>query len=43
MATDFLSVLGSIIDRAGDDRWIPLYGSVRTPSVAVRGIAVSGT
>jgi PmbA protein len=43
MATDFLSMLASIADRAGDDRWIPLYGSVRTPSVAVQSVAVSGT
>ncbi len=42
MATDFLSLLRSVSDLAGDDRWIPLYGSVRTPSVAVEGVAVSG-
>jgi PmbA protein len=43
LATDFMSFLRSITDRAGDDRWIPLYGSVRTPSIAVEGVAVSGT
>jgi PmbA protein len=43
MATDFLSFLRELADRASDDRWIPLYGSVRTPSVAVRDVAVSGT
>jgi PmbA protein len=42
IATDFLTLLRSIYDLAGDSRWIPLYGSVRTPSIAVRGVAVSG-
>jgi PmbA protein len=42
IATDFLSLLGSINDLAGDARWIPLYGSVSTPSVAVERITVSG-
>ena len=41
-ATDFLSLLGSVSDLAGDIRWIPLYGSVCTPSVAVQGITISG-
>jgi len=26
----------------GDARWVPLYGSVHAPSVAVRGVTVSG-
>ena len=43
IATDFLGLLGSVSDIAGDARWIPLHGSVRTPSIAARGIAVSGT
>jgi PmbA protein len=42
IATDFLSLLSSISDVAGDPRWIPLYGSVCTPSVAVERITVSG-
>ncbi len=42
IATDFISLLGSIADLAGDCRWIPLYGSVSTPAIAVRGVAVSG-
>jgi PmbA protein len=42
IATDFLALLGSIADVGGDVRWIPLYGSVHTPSVAVEGITVSG-
>jgi len=43
IASDFVSLLRSVIDVAGDARWIPLHGSVCTPSVAVQGIAVSGT
>lgn len=43
IATDFAGLLGSVCDIAGDARWIPLRGSVKTPSIAVRGIAVSGT
>jgi len=42
IATDFLGLLGSVSDLAGDARWIPLRGSVNTPSIAVRGVAVSG-
>ena len=42
IATDFLSLLGSVSDLGGDLRWIPNYGSVSTPSVAVQGITVSG-
>ena len=34
--------LGSVSDLGGDARWIPLYGSVCTPSVAVERITVSG-
>ena len=43
IATDFLSLLSSIIDLAGEPRWIPLYGSVCTPSLAVERITVSGS
>ncbi len=43
IATDFAHLLTSVVDLAGDARWIPLHGSVCAPSVAVRGIAVSGT
>jgi predicted Zn-dependent protease len=42
IATDFLSLLESVSDVGGDIRWIPLYGSVRTPSIAVERIIVSG-
>lgn len=42
IATDFLSFLNSVSDLAADARWIPIYGSVCTPSVAVQGITVSG-
>lgn len=42
IATDFIALLRSIQDLAGDSRWIPLYGSIRTPSIAVGGLAVSG-
>jgi PmbA protein len=42
VATDFLSLLGSVVDLGGDVRWIPLYGSVCTPSVAVERVTVSG-
>jgi len=43
IATDFLSLLRSVTDLAGDGRWVPLYGSVFAPSIAVADIAVSGT
>jgi PmbA protein len=42
IATDFLSLLTSVSDVGGDVRWIPLYGSVCTPSVAAERITVSG-
>jgi PmbA protein len=42
IATDFLKLLGSVVDVGGDVRWIPLHGSVYAPSMAVEGIAVSG-
>ena len=42
IATDFLSLLASVSDLGADTRWIPLYGSVCTPSVAVERITVSG-
>ncbi len=42
VATDFLSLLGSVSQLAGDARWIPLYGSAYVPSLCVEGIAVSG-
>ncbi|MFH0917160.1 MAG: TldD/PmbA family protein [bacterium] len=43
IASEFISLLGSVTDLAGDARWIPLYGSAYAPSLAVQGIAVSGT
>ncbi len=42
VATDFMSLLSSICDVAGDPRWIPIYGSVSTPSLAVEKVTVSG-
>lgn len=42
LATDFCGLLGSVCGLAGDSRWIPLYGSVCTPTIAVEGVAVSG-
>jgi PmbA protein len=42
VATDFVSLLGSVGDVGGDVRWIPLYGSVCTPSLAVERVTVSG-
>jgi PmbA protein len=42
MATDFAGLLGGISDLGGDARWIPLHGSVRTPSMAVLEVTVSG-
>jgi PmbA protein len=43
IATDFDGLLGSVTDLAADERWLPFYGSVCTPSIAVAGVAVSGT
>jgi PmbA protein len=42
IATDFGALLSSVCDVGGDARWMPLYGSVCTPSLAVEGVAVSG-
>lgn len=42
IATDFVRMLRSVCDIADDSRWIPLYGSVCTPSIAVAEVAVSG-
>ncbi len=42
MATDFNGLLGGVCDVGGDERWIPLYGSVCTPCVVVEGVTVSG-
>lgn len=42
IACGFLQLLGSVCDLAADARWIPLRGSVLTPSIAVGDIAVSG-
>jgi PmbA protein len=43
IATDFSNLLSGICDLGGDARWIPLYGSVYTPSLVLGEIAVSGT
>jgi PmbA protein len=42
IATDFGAFLSSVCDIAADSRWIPLYGSVCTPTLVVQGVAVSG-
>ena len=42
IATDFGALLGGVCDLGSDERWIPLYGSICTPCVAVEGVAVSG-
>jgi len=42
IATDFARFLGSVCDLGADARWIPLHGSVYTPSMVVDGITVSG-
>jgi PmbA protein len=42
IATDFVTLLSSVCDMAGDSRWIPFYGSVNTPSLAIGGVTVSG-
>jgi len=42
MATDFAGLLDGICDVGGDARQIPLHGSVCSPSIAVRGVTVSG-
>jgi PmbA protein len=43
VATDFAQLLGGVCDLGGDARWIPLHGSVCTPSLAVEKVAVSGS
>jgi PmbA protein len=43
IASDILSLLGNVVDRAGDARWIPFGGSVLTPSLAIADVTVSGT
>jgi len=43
IASDMLSLLGNVSDRAGDARWVPMYGSVLTPSLAIADVTVSGT
>ena len=42
IAGDFISLLQSVCDIADDIRWIPLYGSIKTPSLAVTNMMVSG-
>ena len=43
IASDMLALLANVVDRADDARWIPMYGSVLTPSVAIADVTVSGT
>ncbi len=43
IATDFTRCCGVVCDLGGDARWVPVYGSVLTPSIAVEGVAVSGS
>ncbi|MCX8033508.1 MAG: TldD/PmbA family protein [Thermoleophilia bacterium] len=42
VATDFATLLRSVVDLGGDARWIPLYGSVKACSMAVSDVVVSG-
>jgi PmbA protein len=42
IATDFGALMWGVCDVAGDAKWKHLYGSIRSPSLAVRGVAVSG-
>lgn len=42
IASDLLSLLGNVVDVAGDIRWIPFHGSVLAPSVAIAEVTVSG-
>jgi PmbA protein len=43
IASDLLALLANVRDRAGDARWVPFYGSVLTPSLAIADVTVSGT
>ena len=43
IASDMLALLANVVDRAGDARWIPMYGSVLAPSIAIADVTVSGT
>ncbi len=43
IASDLVSLLQQVQDAAGDARWVPLYGSVLTPSLAIGGVTVSGS
>jgi PmbA protein len=42
LASDLLSLLRNVCDRAADARWVPLHGSALVPSLAVSGVTVSG-
>jgi PmbA protein len=42
IASDLLSLLLHVRDRAADARWVPLYGSALAPSVAISNVTVSG-
>jgi predicted Zn-dependent protease len=43
IASDLLSLLRNVSDLGADSRWIPVGGSVLTPSVAIGDITVAGT
>ncbi len=43
IASDLLSLLRNVTDLGADSRWIPVGGSVLTPSVAIGDITVAGT
>jgi len=43
IAGDLASLLGSVRATGSDARWVPFGGSVRTPSVLVEALAISGS
>ena len=43
IASDLLSLLRNVSDLGADSRWIPVGGSVLTPSVAIGDVTVAGT
>src|SRR5660398_326018 len=42
LASDLISLISGVTDRGADSLWVPFYGSVLTPSVAVADVLISG-
>jgi len=42
LASDLISLISGVTDRGADSLWVPFYGSVLTPSVAVADVMISG-